>query len=430
MESLSHKRLEEFLASVRQGVSRATAHDPSLVAELDTALRTIHQELSLILHEHAGMADELLRAYEQLGIVFEVTRRLATVHTEQEVVHLFVDSLSATYREDGLSTVYREPDGKLKWTGDRTSAPEELAAAVTESIDARQVVVQAFNHPVDGIGSVLSAPVFAGGDFVCAIALARRPDVHRFEASDMSLLEVLVSFCGDLIRNHRLVLELKTLSVDVIRALVSTIDQKDPYTSGHSQRVGHYATLLGKELGLDKRGLQMLEWAALLHDVGKIGIHDLVLNKQGKLTDQEYEHIKEHPVRSYEVVRQVPQLADALDGVHHHHERYDGSGYPDGLAGEDIPLQARIVQVADIFDALTTSRSYRTAFSWEKALDILQEEAGTVVDPRLGELFDRLIRRKVAENGLRFEYAGEAGTPNNPPGPGQTGQPDGRSAPK
>lgn len=147
----------------------------------------------------------------------------------------------------------------------------------------------------------------------------------------------------------------------------------------------------------------MLEWSALLHDVGKIGIRDDVLKKAGKLTEEEFNHIKEHPVRSFEVVSRVPQLRSALDGIRHHHERYDGKGYPDGLKGEGIPLQARIIQVADIFDALTSSRSYRKAFDWQKALNIIAEESGTVVDPHLGAIFTRMIRRKFENDPQAWE---------------------------
>jgi HD-GYP domain-containing protein (c-di-GMP phosphodiesterase class II) len=136
----------------------------------------------------------------------------------------------------------------------------------------------------------------------------------------------------------------------------------------------------------------MLQWSALLHDVGKIGIRDAVLKKEGKLNDEEFTHIKEHPVRSHKVVQQIPQLQAALDGVLYHHERYNGTGYPAGLKGEQIPLQARIIQIADVFDALTSNRAYRPAFDWGQALDILKKEAGKTVDPHLQPTFDRLLR--------------------------------------
>ncbi len=244
------------------------------------------------------------------------------------------------------------------------------------------------------IVEVLAAPVFCAEELVFVIVVARGPDTDEFRASDMNLADVLTAYCGDLIANFRLHHQLRQISVDLVRSLVSTVDQKDPYTSGHSIRVGYYATLLGCAIGLDAEALQMLEWSALLHDVGKIGIRDEVLKKTGRLTAEEFEHIKEHPIRSSEVVGRVPQLANALDGIRHHHEHYDGSGYPDGLAGEEIPFQARIVQVADVFDALTSSRSYRKSFHWEKALRILTEESGTTVDPGLAKIFCELIRQR------------------------------------
>jgi HD-GYP domain-containing protein (c-di-GMP phosphodiesterase class II) len=142
----------------------------------------------------------------------------------------------------------------------------------------------------------------------------------------------------------------------------------------------------------------MLQWSALLHDVGKIGIRDNVLKKAGALTREEFDHIKEHPVRSHKLVKDVPQLLTALDGVLHHHERFDGNGYPSGLSGENIPLQARIIQVADIFDALTSDRAYRPAYDWQEALDIMESEAGETIDPQLQKTFDHLIREALQDD--------------------------------
>jgi HD-GYP domain-containing protein (c-di-GMP phosphodiesterase class II) len=189
------------------------------------------------------------------------------------------------------------------------------------------------------------------------------------------------------------------MSIAMVRSLVNAVDQKDEYTCGHSLRVAYYATELGKRLALSEVELQMLQWSALLHDVGKIGIRDAVLKKEGKLTEEEFDHIKEHPVRSYRVVAEVGQLAGALDGILHHHERWNGTGYPDRLAGDAIPLQARIIQMADMFDALTSNRSYRPAFDWQKALQIMEEEGGSTVDPTLQRVFDRMIRSRLEGDG-------------------------------
>ena len=361
---------------------------------LEKLLWAVSEAAEQTVTEHRGMAEELLSVYEQLGIVFEVTRKLSSVQSESEVVELFVESLRHTFARCVVLIARPHPDGGWSAEGHELAIPGWVKDLADRARDAATVLVEPPppEAPPRAIAEAMIGPVFAGGTFVCAIILVRTGGVRDFQSSDMLLLESLTTFCGDLIRNHRLVRELREMSLAVVRSLVNAVDQKDAYTSGHSLRVGYYATLIGRSLNLDKADLRMLQWGALLHDVGKIGIRDDVLKKEGKLTAEEYEHIKEHPVRSHQVVQGVRHLAGALDGVLHHHERYDGHGYPARLPGEQIPVHARIIQIADVFDALTSDRSYRPAYSWSKALGILEEEAGKLVDPRLAKVFADLIR--------------------------------------
>ena len=294
--------------------------------------------------------------------------------------------------------------GRWELEGTEMSVNEWLRGLLDRAEQRRTVIVEPAPPwhcsravaPND-IAEVMIAPLISGDVLVCSLVLLRTLRSPVFQASEKMLIESLTTFCGDLIRSHRLVGELREMSLAMVRALVNAVDQKDEYTCGHSLRVAYYATTLGQRLGLGEVDLQMLQWASLLHDVGKIGIRDNVLKKEGKLTPEEFGHIKEHPVRSHKVVQEVPQLLQALDGILHHHERYDGSGYPTGLKGEQIPLQARIIQIADVFDALTSNRSYRKAFDWQRALGILQEEAGKTVDPRLQKTFDALIRETLKD---------------------------------
>jgi len=383
----------ERLAHARQ---RATELNADVV--LQEVLHPLSTALEQVLVEHQGMADELISAYEQLGIVFEVTRNLPTVQSEDEVLQLFVESLRRTFagctvfsaaRTNTGTWCYKHPTGATwAWlVGMLDDADGRLSVSV-ETIESSNA---------DGLSEVLLAPIRAGTFRFGTIVLARSKATLPFRASDMMIVESLANFCGDLIRNHRLVREMREMSIQMVRSLVNAVDQKDEYTSGHSLRVAHYATQLGTALNLREVDVQMLQWSALLHDVGKIGIRDSVLKKTGRLTDEEFAHIKEHPVRSHTVVKAVPQLADALDGILYHHEHYDGSGYPNGLRGRDIPLQARVIQIADVFDALTSNRSYRVAFHWSKALKVMSEEAGRTIDPDLQAIFDRMMRRKLEE---------------------------------
>jgi HD-GYP domain-containing protein (c-di-GMP phosphodiesterase class II) len=171
------------------------------------------------------------------------------------------------------------------------------------------------------------------------------------------------------------------MSLEATRALVYAIDKKDQYTSGHSQRVGFMARITGETMGLPMAELDQLEWSGLLHDIGKIGVPEEILNKPGKLTDEEFDEIKKHPQMGYDILAPIKAFEHILGGVLSHHENEDGSGYPHGLAGDEIPMFARIIHVVDVFDALSSTRSYRKAFTVDKAMDIVLELAEAKMYP-------------------------------------------------
>lgn len=171
------------------------------------------------------------------------------------------------------------------------------------------------------------------------------------------------------------------LFINSIRMLAAAIDAKDPYTRGHSERVARYSTAIGRQMGLSDVDLKYLRISALLHDVGKIGIDDRILRKPGALTEEEFEVMKSHPEKGAAIMGGVPQLRGAIPGMRHHHEKWAGGGYPDGLRGEQIPLQARIVTVADTFDAMTTTRPYQKAMNLNYVVDKIKSFAGTRFDP-------------------------------------------------
>jgi putative two-component system response regulator len=178
----------------------------------------------------------------------------------------------------------------------------------------------------------------------------------------------------------------------VMLGLARTIDARDAYTGGHSERVAEYAVRLAERIGLSPRDQEAARLGGLFHDFGKVGVSDAILRKPGKLTTQEFDEIKRHPAKGRELLGPMKSLAGALPAVYHHHERMDGSGYPEGLMGESVPLVARVVTVADIYDALTTDRPYRPALEHTRALGIMDDEA------RRG-WWDR---RLVTEFGLLF----------------------------
>lgn len=200
---------------------------------------------------------------------------------------------------------------------------------------------------------------------------------------------------------HQQTHKLQTTFFSAITSLVRTLEARDAYTSGHSLRVRKYAMRLAKYIGLDEHNMKRLRLAAKLHDIGKIGLAEGILNKPAKLSDREFDLVKEHPVIGERILRPIIRSRVVLSAIRSHHERFDGGGYPDGLRGEEIPFLARLLTVADCFDALTSARAYRAAMSQEDALGLLHEGMATQFDPHLVPPFLRMIRESPTEKRRR-----------------------------
>jgi len=208
-----------------------------------------------------------------------------------------------------------------------------------------------------------------------------------------------------LLSNTELYYNLKTFLITVVKCLVSAIEAKDMYTRGHSERVNQISMLIADRMDLPQSFRENLNWASILHDIGKIGIPEKILTKQGRLNDEEYAEIKKHPERGYIILKPIQGFQASLDGVRFHQERYDGRGYPSGLKGKEIPLSARIIAVGDTYDAITSDRAYRKGRSHQEAVAEIKRVAGTQLDPDIVNVF-----LDVAESSLekiRREIPGE-----------------------
>lgn len=180
---------------------------------------------------------------------------------------------------------------------------------------------------------------------------------------------------------------------DTVRSLIKGLEAKDPYTRGHAERVSRLSELVARAYGLPDDQSRVIRYAALMHDIGKLGVESKILKKPGKLTPEEYEHMKVHPIRGVEIIGEIDLLEIALTGVRHHHERVDGGGYPDGLEGDEIPLFARLIMVADAFDSMTSTRVYRKAKTIEEALSEIHRCEGTQFDPVAVRALERALQR-------------------------------------
>ena len=223
-----------------------------------------------------------------------------------------------------------------------------------------------------------SGRALARGDFSQRVHLRSRTEIGELAETFNTMSEELEQFVKDLKQAAE---ENRALFLGSIQMLAGAVDEKDPYTRGHSDRVTRYSLMIGKELKLDASFLETLQISAQLHDVGKIGIEDRILKKPGALTAEEFEVMKTHTTKGANILRPVTQLAEMLPGIELHHEALDGRGYPYGLEGDQIPLLARVIAVADTFDALTTNRPYQHAHTPEDALKIIQNLAGKRLDP-------------------------------------------------
>ena len=241
-------------------------------------------------------------------------------------------------------------------------------------------------------GFTLLSPVVMKQKLTAILAVGEKVSGQEFHSSDLEMLKALSESAGIAIENARLFKDVQEAYLATVRVLVSRIEEKDPYTHGHTERVAEYAVGIARAMGFSPEEIQAIQFGAILHDIGKVHTEDHILHKAGELTDEEWRMVKAHPIRGADMVRGIWFLEKAIDLVRHHHERVDGKGYPDGLKGEEISIGARIVNVADSFDAMTTDRPYRSGLAVEDAIRQMQEKAGTQFAPEVVEVLVQAIR--------------------------------------
>jgi HD-GYP domain-containing protein (c-di-GMP phosphodiesterase class II) len=236
----------------------------------------------------------------------------------------------------------------------------------------------------------------AGGKFGAEVKISSKNELGELAQTFNYMSKQLMAY--DL-ENHRLYESLEQGYLETIVALANSIDSKDAYTRGHSQRVGDVAVEIGRELALSETELKQLQFGGILHDIGKIGIVESILCKQSRLTDDEMAIMRGHPDIGDTIIKPISFLQAMRACVRSHHERWDGTGYPDKLSGEDIPLLARIVACADTFDACTSTRPYQKAMPLEQAMEILKKLSGVQLDPQVVDALRRVLQNK----GVRLE---------------------------
>lgn len=240
--------------------------------------------------------------------------------------------------------------------------------------------------------SLISVPLIFEGKVLGIINANNKRSREGYTKDDLNFLKGIASRAAIAISNAKSHADLQSSYINSICAITNALEAKDTYSYGHSSNVTDYTRLIAEDLSLSSLEKESIINAALLHDVGKIGISDAILLKPGKLTSAEWEIIRSHPLRGKEILEPLSFLEEALPSIYHHHERYDGQGYPDGLKGKEIPLGARILTVTDSYDAMNSDRPYRKRLSEEKCIAELNKSAGSQFDPQIVEVFLRILK--------------------------------------
>jgi len=234
-------------------------------------------------------------------------------------------------------------------------------------------------------------PLVVKSRLIGIVLIGQKVNRQEYGAGEIELFKSICTSAATGLENGRLYAELQSTYLSTIKVLVSTIEAKDAYTRGHTDRVAEYARMIAEEMKLTKREVEIVSFGAALHDIGKLGVYENILNKPGELTEKEWEIVRSHPEVGANIIRNMKFLESACDLVRHHHERLDGKGYPDGLRGRQISVGARIVAVADSFDAMTSDRPYRRAFSVEESIAQLRAQ-GDKFDQEIVAYMETLVR--------------------------------------
>lgn len=400
-----------------------------LAANLPSLLET-RSRLAQVTQELDHLSQQLSDTYEELSLVYQIGSTMTVNSPAAEFLRAACSTTASVMELRAL--------GVLVWSKSVTAQEPLLFGSVPLSeaevrrLDAllRQLVTDSsepagvllndvresphFTWLAPKVTQVLAVPMRRHGEILgCLVALDKDvpPGIFGtfnrgvFTSMDRKLLAGVAVHVAVFLENRKLFQDTESLMMGLLHAMVAAVDAKDAYTCGHSVRVGLYAKRLAEAAGYEQPYAERVYLAGLLHDVGKIGIDDAVLRKPGRLTEEEFAQIQRHPEIGYRILKGIAQVQDILSGVLYHHEKYNGRGYPEKLAAERIPLLGRILCIADSFDAMTSSRTYRTAMSVEDAMVEIRKCSGSHFDPGLAEVFcripvDHLRQLTATERGL------------------------------
>lgn len=381
------------------------------------------REAMLAFAWQAAAALENGRSYEaqgrrtaELEALYELSRRLRNARTTEEMYAMLVDHAVRLVRADHGALALLSADGQTLTTvhasgiaADYVGSTASVSAPLVRMLGAATPHVTPDLSAHDAAAFTTAPEIYRTfGPFAVAVlhtdqdvigtitvGRARRGQKEPFIEADVRVLKSIAETAGVAIHRTRLYQNLQDSYIEMVLTLGRALDARDSYTGGHSERLADWAEATGRLLGCREDEAQDIRWGALLHDIGKIAVPDAILRKPAKLTDEEWQVMKQHPVAGEEILRPIERLRGVARILRHHHERWDGKGYPDGIVADRIPLGARILAVVDAYSAITDERPYKPARSHAEAVAELAKCAGSQFDPKIVEAFCKMLERRT-----------------------------------
>jgi putative nucleotidyltransferase with HDIG domain len=404
-----------------------------IVAKIDNFLSQAHKrknlrEQNVLLEDEVQKGlDEYLRVNRTLKkkildmrTLFGLSQDLNRLMDPEELISIFsltvigqvgIGSVALFYAYDESSLFFSYAGGKGSRDGvlasirlSREIGLSKQLLKVQDILDlSDQTLEQGARREADfllNFGFTFCLPLIVKSRMSGIVFIGKKVNGQSYNEEELELFKSICNSAATGLENSKLYAELQSTYLSTIKVLVSTIEAKDSYTRGHTDRVADYAKMLAESMGLSKRDKEIVSFGAALHDIGKLGVYENILNKPGALTEKEWEIVKSHPEVGANIIKNMKFLEAACDLVRHHHERLDGKGYPDGLQGEEISVGARIVAVADSFDAMTSDRPYRKAYMISEALEQLKSQQDKFDEGVVSYLEELVNKGRISKNGL------------------------------